>query len=388
MPLNDIPKVILHEHIEGSVTPKLAKTLAARHSVTLPDGFIYSDNEYDKEAFPDGRYAYDESDFNAFIRTYDVVAGLIRTPDDYYLAVNDFLSRNAKQGLIYCELISSPFHICNPDGRDGPLNPQRYVQVMDAIENAIEDAKRDFGVETRLHAVGIRHLGAEHIERVCDFIGQNPRDSVTGFNIAGNESVGRFADFADAYRRLDALKLGRSFHAGEICSAKSIEQALDAGAMRIGHGVKAIEDPATIARLIENDITLEVSITSNLILVKEFAGQPEKHPVRKLYNSGVRITLNTDDAGIFGTTIAKEYRLAAELFGFKRTELLDISLCAIEAAFVDDATKRRLAERIYRSFSAEDLQMLVDLAREAASPALKERLTLRLQQAENYLAEA
>lgn len=385
MQVNDIPKVILHEHIEGSVTPALAKILADRHSAALPDNFVYDDSEYDKAAFPDGRYAYDESDFNAFIATYDFVANLIRTPDDYALVVKDFLSRNAKQGLIYCELIASPFHMSSliNDGEQY-MDEKRYHQVMDAIEQAINEVRREFGVETRLHAVGIRHLGAPHVAQVCDFIQQNPRASVTGFNIAGNENAGNFADFAETYRRLATSELGRSFHAGEICSSESVDQALDAGAMRIGHGVHAIDDPAVIQRLIDKNITLEVSITSNLILVERFAADQSLHPVRKLYDSGVRITLNTDDAGMFGTTIAKEYQLAADRYGFSRIELLDISLCAVEAAFVDDKTKRALTDKVYGCFTKADLEALKQTINQTPNSFLKRRLELRLQQAKTY----
>jgi adenosine deaminase len=223
-------------------------------------------------------------------------------------------------------------------------------------------------------------IWARHVEEVIDFIDRHPQAIVTGFNIAGDERAGAFADFAPLLPRLKERRLGRSYHAGEICDADSVQQAIDCGAMRIGHGVRAINDAATVQRLIEQSITLEVSITSNCLLVEPYRRDPAAHPVRKLYDAGVRISLNTDDAGIFGTDIAKEYRLAAQMFGFGRAELLDVSLCAVEAAFIGEDIKQSLIDRVYRAFEPDDIIELERSAEHAVSPALKQRLHQRLAQ--------
>lgn len=379
MLVKDLPKAIIHEHVEGSITPEMAALLANKHGIALPDRFVFAEGTYSQQDYPNGRYAYDESDFGAFIKTYDVVSELLQTPEDYYLIMKDFLSRNAQQGLIYCEMLASPYHMCVRE-QDGSLqlDAQRYHQVMMSIEKAIEEIRVQYGLETRLHAVGVRHLGEQNVSCVVDFLQQNPRLSVTGFNIAGDERAGQFADFDYAHQSAERLGLGKSYHAGEICPAESIRMAIASGAKRIGHGIKAIDDPQLIQQLIDEDIMLEVSITSNRILVNEFGGQVEKHPVRALYDSGVRISLNTDDAGIFGTDIGKEYQIASDVFGFSRPELLDVTLCAIEGGFVDAPTKQKLIDKVYSHFTAEDCRQLeLDIAK-AASPALAKRLSARL----------
>lgn len=318
-----LAKVILHEHIEGSVTPEMAVILANKHNATLPANFFYKEEEYDRKAFPNGRYCYDESDFSAFVATYDTVADLVRDPEDYYLIVKDFLTRNAEKGLIYCEIITSAFHLCYSKSEDetGTLDSKKYHQIMDQVERAIDEVKATYGTETRLQACGVRHLSQQHLNLSTDFVQQQPRAVITGFNIAGNEMAGQFSDFTYVHNLVDQIPLDKSYHAGEICGPESIRQALKYGAKRIGHGIAAIEDEALIETLIRDNITLEIAPTSNRILVANLAQSLDNHPLRKLYDSGVRLSINTDDAGLFGTDIGKEYQIASTHFGFSKNRI-------------------------------------------------------------------
>lgn len=379
-----LPKVILHEHIEGSVTPEMALVLANKHGVALPDDFLYPEGAYDKNEFPNGRYQYDETDFGAFVTAYDVVADLVRDAEDYYLIMKDYLSRNAQQGMIYCEMITSAFHLCCQEDQDGKvaLNADQYHEFMQGIERAIEEVKQQYGTETRLQACGVRHLSQQHLDLSVDFIAQNPRASVTGFNIAGNEKAGEFEDFIYVHELVDNIPLPKSYHAGEIRGPESIRDALKFGAKRIGHGIAAIKDDALIEQLIGHQITLEVAPTSNRILVTEFEQKLDNHPLRRLYDKGVRLSINTDDAGLFGTDVEKEYRIAQQVFGFKRVELLDVSLCALEAAFVSDDIKQELISQVYQAFSDTDWRDLEMHAASLQDGPLKSRLQSRLKNKE------
>jgi adenosine deaminase len=376
-----VPKVVLHEHIEGSVTPQMAQRLAKKYDVDLPKDFLYEPGQYDESQFPNGRYRYDESDFREFIKAYDIVADLVRDPDDYYLIVKDYLSRNAQQGMVYCELITSAYHLCYqtlPDGK-GEMNREKYHQIMDAIDAAIDAVFAQFGTVTRLHACGVRHLDKQELEQSVVFIRDNPRAMITGFNIAGNEMAGQFSDFESIHQLVESMGLSKSYHAGEICGPESVRNALACGAKRIGHGIASIKDPALIQQLISHNITLEISPTSNRILVPEFGQSLTHHPLRKIYLAGVRMTVNTDDAGLFGTDIEKEYKIAVEQFGFSKMELLDITLCGLEAAFITDAEKHALVANVYRHFDDADIQALSNRCLELQSGALYERLNARLQ---------
>ncbi len=365
--LFSLPKVVLHEHIEGSVTPKMAQFLAKKHAVTLADDFLYPEGDYDSDAFPYGRYQYDESDFGAFVIAYDVVASLVRDPDDYYLILKDYLTRNAQQGLVYCEMITSAFHLCyrgdaldkNAD-ENTLFDAPRYHKIIDALERAMREVEQEYGTITRLQACGVRHLSLENINQSVDFIIDNPRDCITGFNIAGNEMAGTFSDFHYLHEHVASIPLEKSYHAGEICGPESIRNALFFGAKRIGHGIAAIEDEALMETLIQDNVLLEIAPTSNRILVTQFEQAFTHHPLRKLYEKGVRLSINTDDAGLFGTDIGKEYQLAQSEFGFSRVELLDVSLCALEAAFIDAQTKQTLIEKVYAQFTPEDWSALAE----------------------------
>ena len=354
-----IPKVILHEHVEGSITPFMAKKLADKNHLTFPDSLCYRPGEYDASDYKNGRYNYDESDFVSFIQTYDTVSNFVKHPDDYYLITYDFLSRNAKQGLIYCELFLSPYHICAMES-EGKIvwDQERFKQTLNQMDKAIIDVQKEHNITVRYHVIGVRHLGADVVYDTLQFIENNPHPFITGFNIAGNEKAGHFDDFEKAHQLASKLNLKKSYHAGEIESAESIIQALKHGANRIGHGIAAIEDDKLIENLIDNKITLEIALTSNRILVNKLNGDILNHPIRQLYDRGVRITLNTDDAGIFGTDIEKEYKLAEHFFHFSRLELFDITLCGIDAAFIEPTEKSRLFNDVLAFFTINDKQCL------------------------------
>ena len=381
----EMPKATLHEHIEGTVTPELAAKLAQRHNVSLPDNFVMKDGEYDKADFPNGRYAYDESDFWAFINTYDTVADLMRTPQDYYDVTKDYLSKNAAEGGVYAELIVSPMHMAtevNPKTGKAELSAPRYAAMLEAMSNAAEEVKESTGLETRFVATGVRNLGAENVTEVAKFVRDNPHPMVTGFGIAGNERAGKFDDFAEALSIAKGAGLKLALHAGEICGPESIRDAVRLGASRVGHGVSAVQDPALMKELAEKNVMVEVCPTSNRILVGELKGDLANHPARKLYDAGIKISLNPDDGGIFGTQTGKEHRISAKQFGFTKAEMYDITLCALDCSFADVKTRKQLKENVYKRMTAEDRKEMAEQAEKAQNPILKKRLETRAVESE------
>ena len=132
--------------------------------------------------------------------------------------------------------------------------------------------------------------------------------------------------------------------------------------------------------LAQKNVMVEVCPTSNRILVGEIKGDLANHPARKLYDAGIRISINPDDGGIFGTQTGKEHRISAEKFGFSKAEMYDITLCAVENAFVDVATRKQLKENIYKRMTPEDRKEMAEAAEKAENPVLKNRLAVRVEE--------
>lgn len=367
-----IQKVILHEHLEGSVTANLAVHLSQKNGLPIPEKYI-------EQCKIPGDYAYvwDKSDFKNFLEIYDFIASLIRKPEDYYLVTSDFISRNAQAGMIYCELLISPDHMMKVGDHDSVGN---YLACLHEITRAIQDAESLYGTVTRLHVVLIRHSGVERVAPVVDMLLNNPDPYITGVNVAGHEGIHSFNDYIPYLNQFYHQGLRGSLHAGEICGASSIKDALAAGASRIGHGIRAIECPSLIAELIDKDILLEVSLTSNHLLIDDIRDGVTTHPIRALYDCGVKININTDDAGICSTNILKEYQFAMDAFGFRRAELIDISIMAIEASFVTEDIKKKLSESIFSTVTDDDIAFFATGSKSARSPALRSRFAKRYKQ--------
>lgn len=320
-----IPLAELHCHLEGAAGPALVRRLAARNGVALPET-IFADG---------GRFAF--TDFVDFLRVYDVAAGCIRTPDDYYDVTSAYLAACAREGAIYVEVMSSPDHAAAAG--------MTYADHLEGIVAAIADAKRDHHIEGRIIVTCVRHFGPERAVEVARQVVADPHPSVVGFGMGGDESAYAATDFAPAFRLAHASGLPCTVHAGEFGGPESIRAALATlPVSRLGHGVRAVEDADLVRELADRGVVLEVCPTSNI--VTGVYGSYAAHPLRKLLDAGCRVTLNSDDPPYFGTTVGREYRVAADEFGLSEGALVDLTRTAIEAGFADDATKTNLLHRM------------------------------------------
>jgi adenosine deaminase/aminodeoxyfutalosine deaminase len=204
---------------------------------------------------------------------------------------------------------------------------QDFGPIFDAIRTAAAESP----VQTRWILDAVRQFGTDHVMRVAQLAVERREQGVVAFGIGGSESRGPAELFTDAFAYARSEGLHVVAHAGESMGPESIWAALALGAERIGHGIAASCDEKLMAHLREHDIPLEICVTSNLVtgVVKSL----EEHPVRRLYDAGVPITLNTDDPAMFRCTLEGEYRLAAERFGFTETELRKIAENGFRYAF-------------------------------------------------------
>ncbi|MGF6176095.1 adenosine deaminase [Ensifer sp. 4252] len=314
-----LKKAELHCHIEGATPPELALLQAEKYGLDT------------REIIADRAYVW--ADFTSFVKCYDSVASLFRTQEDYALLAEAYLTELAEAGTIYSEIIVSPDH-----GNTIGLGADAYLE---GLAVGMEAAKAKTGIESRMLITGIRHLGPDSVVKTAEFAARREHALVTGFNLAGEERMHSVADFARAFDIARDAGLSLTIHAGELSGAFSVRDALDhVRPSRISHGVRAVEDADLVKRLADEGVVLEVCPGSNISLqvFPDFAS----HPLRALHGAGVRVTLNSDDPPFFHTSLAQEYDIASSVMGFGDDDINRMTRTAIEAAFVDEATRQRL----------------------------------------------
>jgi adenosine deaminase len=322
-----LPLAELHVHLEGTVPPALVQKLADRNGLAVPQGVFAAPDQF--------RWV----DFLDFLRTYDLAASVIRTPEDYRDITYEYLVGCARQGAIYVELIASPDHAANV----GLSDADHYA----GIAAGIDDARRDTGIEARILVAAIRNFGVEAAVAIARRHAEDRHPYVVGFNLAGDEAGYPPGQFREAYEIAAGSGLGCTVHAGEHAGAESVREALTLPVTRLSHGVRAVEDPALVQEIAERGIVLEACPTSN-VATGVFPSY-EEHPLRRLHEAGVNLTLGSDDPPYFGSSIGGEYAVAEERFGFEEGELRSITRTAVRASFADDAAKATLLNRITAS---------------------------------------
>jgi adenosine deaminase len=319
-----IPKAELHVHLEGTAPPALIRRVADRNGLVVPEG-LFDTSE---------RFAY--SGFLDFLRTYDTAASVIRTAEDYRDITYEYLAGCARDGALYVELTASPDHAALVG-----LSDEEHIG---GIGRGIDDARREHGIEGRILISCVRNFGVERALRVARYAAERPNPYVVGFSMAGDEENYPARDYAEAFRIAADAGLGCTVHAGEWAGAESVWAALELPVTRISHGVRSIEDPRLVAEIAERGIVLECCPTSNVVL--GVFPSYEEHPLPRLAAAGVRVTLGSDDPPYFGASVAGEYAICQERFGFDDDALLAITRTAIEAAFCEESLKQALMQRV------------------------------------------
>lgn len=320
-----IPKVELHLHLEGAAPPSFIAGLAKEKDITLR-------NVFDER----GHYIFD--DFPQFLKVYEAATAVLQTPEDYARLTAAVLEQQAEEGVVYTETFISP-DFCG----GGDVSAWRdYTQAM--AETAREWEVRH-GTILRGIVTCIRHFDPMKARAVALCAAETRGDFICGFGLAGNESVGAPKDFAWAFDMAREAELHLTAHAGEWGGPQSVRDAIeDLGVTRIGHGVRAIEDPALVDWLAEHEIVLEVCPGSNIAL--GVYPRWDAHPVSKLMERGVKVTVSTDDPPFFHTRLSQEYDILAEVFDWDEAVFSQINRTAAEAAFCDEATRKRVFEMI------------------------------------------
>lgn len=322
-----MPKVELHVHLEGSIRPETLLELAERNDVRLP-----------ARSVPELREWYAFRNFDHFVEVYLAAASCIRTPADVERITTDFLEGQAAQNVLHTEVTYTASTQRMQSGLS--LDDQ-----LDAINRARARAERMHGITMSLTIDYPRHLDPGEFVGVAAWAADNMENGVTALGLGGPE-VGHPPEvFRRAFDVAREAGLPSVPHAGETEGPQSIWGALRAlDAVRIGHGVRCLEDPDLVAELRERQVPLEVCPTSNVCL--GVAPSFEEHPLPRLLDAGLYVTLNSDDPPMFGTTLTDEYLEAAAAFDLGAAGVADLALRAAEATLLPEAARRDLVRRV------------------------------------------
>jgi adenosine deaminase len=317
-----MPKVELHLHLEGSITPRTLLELAQRNSVEIP-------------ARDEAGVAqlFDYRSFHEFLTVFMALAQALVHRGDFAQVAYELGGHLARQNVRYAEVMLSPVQYA-----------RRGIDLDEVVQGAAAGfmrAREEYGLRTGLAFDFGRQFGVELAWEVLEAAVRNMPHGVVAWSIGGDETQQPPEPFAEVYAAARQAGLRVMAHAGEVMGPLSVWGAVDAlGAERIGHGIRSVEDEVLVAHLRERRVMLDVCPTSNVRTGA--APSLAAHPLRRLYDQGVRVSINTDDPVFFGTTLCDELRLAAEAFGFGAGELAAITLDSLEASFLPDVEKQAL----------------------------------------------
>ena len=317
--IQEMPKVELHVHLEGSIRPATLLTLAGRNEVALPADDLEGLREF-----------YRFTDFDHFIRVYFAISGCLRTVEDFSLVAYEFGADMARQNIRYAEVTFTP----NTNVVNTGLP---FDEILTGLNEGRARAQDDFGVDFRW-VLDIVRMDPGSRFQVAEWAIQAQDRGVVGFGLGGTEQGYPALGFADAFALAREAGLHSVPHAGETVGPESVWSAIrELGAERIGHGVRSIEDRELVDYLCQHQLPLEVCPTSNLRLgvYPSYA----EHPVRRLWEEGLCISVNSDDPPMFNTDLVREYAALADHLGFTAGELEQLSLNTLRASFLDAGRK-------------------------------------------------
>jgi aminodeoxyfutalosine deaminase len=335
-----LPKAELHLHLEGTVDPPTLSELSRRHPTPLPttnnryrnledSGRVFTEDE--------ARALYEYQDFTGFLMAFKAVTERLRTPDDYELVTYRMMQTLQAQNVVHAEVYLSVGVV--------HWRGQEFAPLLEGAERGRQRGERDFGMSLYWIFDAVRHFGVDEARHVVEEAIRFQDHNVIGIGIGGDERRGTPEQFREVYEHAAAHGLRLTVHAGETVGAESIWGALwELKPDRIGHGLSATDDPELVRFLAEKQVPVEICITSNVMTgcCREVAD----HPLRRLFDAGVPVTLNTDDPEMFHTTLLREYQIAQQVFGFTQAELRQLAANSFRASFLSEERKREFLAKL------------------------------------------
>jgi aminodeoxyfutalosine deaminase len=310
-----LPKAELHLHLEGSVAAQTVVDLRRRHG--------------QPSTLAEAEAVYQYKDFLGFLMAFKTLTEDLQTAGDYELITYRLIEQLKAENVLHAEVYVS-VGVCLWRKLD-------FEAIFEGLEHGRERGEKDFGISLLWIFDAVRQFGAEKAQEVFQWAAKFRERNVVGIGIGGDEGKGPPEIFREQYAYAADQGLRLTVHAGETAGPESIWGALNLGAERIGHGLTAGQDPELIEELASRQIPIEICLTSNLRT--GCCGKVSDHPVRRYFDQGLMLTLNTDDPAMFGTSLNHEYELAQSEFGFTHEHLRELARNSFEASFLPPEKK-------------------------------------------------
>ena len=335
-----LPKAELHLHLEGTVDPETLAELSRRHPTPLPttnnryrniedSGRVFTEDE--------ARALFEYKHFTGFLRAFKAVTERLRTAEDYELVTYRMMQKLHAQNVLHAEVYVSVGVVL--------WRGQEFAPLFEGLERGRLRGERDFGLSLYWIFDAVRHFGVEEAGRVVGEAIRFRDRNVVGIGLGGDERRAAPEQFRAVYELGAKHGLRLTVHAGETVGPESVWGALlTLKADRIGHGLHAIDDPELVRYLAEKQIPVELCITSNVLT--GCCATVTEHPIRRLFDAGALVTLNTDDPDMFHTTLVHEYKIAQKVFGFNETELRELANNSLRASFLPETKKREMMGKL------------------------------------------
>lgn len=355
--VESLPKISLHDHLDGGVRPSTIVDIAAEQGISLPAATAQELNDW-------VRTNADSGNLVEYLDTFSVTLSVMQTAGNLERIAREFVEDLIADGVVYAEIRWAPeLHLDN-----GLTMRDAIAAVGRGIEAAVE-AGRSNGSAIRVMQLLCAMRQADNADVVADLAIEFRDRGVAGFDIAGPEIGFPASRLASAFAKLDAAWVPRTIHAGEADGVDSIEGALlDGRALRLGHGVRITDDltitEAGSAQHVEvgslaawvrdRRIALEICPTSNVHTnaFERFGSTIDQHPFELLYQLGFAVTVNTDNRLMSGTSLSREIANLAETFGYDLDDVLQWQLNAVDAAFIDSDERDSLADFLMSAYTS------------------------------------
>lgn len=333
--LQQLPKAELHVHLDGSVRPQTLLDLAKEQGVKLPAN--------DPETLAHYMHVRDARNLVDYLARFDVTLSVMQTPEALERCAYELIEDSAKENVRYLEIRYSP--VLNARG-GMPL-----TEAVDAPLRGVKRAEKDFGVKAQLIICGIRNMSPEVSLELANLTVAYKGKGVVAFDLAGAEYNFPAKKHKEAFYTVIDHNMATTVHAGEAYGAESIAQALHyCHADRIGHGTRLYENPELEQYVLDRRVPLEICITSNL--QTHAVPSAESHPIRRYFDLGIVVCVNTDNRLMSATTVTDELWLAHTKLRFTREDIDRMILYGFESAFLPHREREALVEKIRKELAA------------------------------------